>query len=229
MKLMMQLACALLFAISASAEVIPEQALKALPDEWFVVENFPSFKITTVAVLPMDNFSLEPGVEKSLYDEVYQRLTGKGYSKISVDHVRSVMKKLGVTTPGQLAGISLKRLGAELHSDAVLMGQIEQSASIHAGMYDAITVSCSLQLVHCETGKTLWRIEQARVAHRQWQLDPLNMFINFVAHENASREQRVAWLVETMMKTLPDGPLSVEIGDLLNQAVEVKSAPSKTK
>jgi hypothetical protein len=130
-----------------------------------------------------------------LYEEVYERLRGKGYMRIAAERVDRVMKELGIQTPGQLAGISLTRLGKELKCDAVLMGRIEQSGSIHTGAYDAVVVSCSLRLVHCLTGRTLWQTEQWRTAHRQWQIDPINLFINVAAHEKASREKRVAWLV----------------------------------
>ena len=171
----------------------------------------------------MDNFSLEPDVEKVLYAEVYDRLKAKGYVRISVERVGTVMKKLGIQTPGQLAGISLTRLGKQLKCDAVLMGQIEQSGAIHTGVYDAVVVSCSLRLMHCLSGKVLWQTEQWRTAHRQWQIDPINLFINIAAHEKASREKRVAWLVHEMLKTLPQGPINVKIGDLLNQAQEIRA------
>lgn len=191
--------------------------------------EFASFNVKNIAVLPMDNFSLEPGVEKTLYNEIYDRLTAKGYRIISVEHVRSVMDKLGIKTPGQLAGLSLARLGRELNSDAVYMGQIEQSAAIHAGIYDAVVVSVSLRLIHCATGKTLWQTEQWRAAQRQWQLDPVNLFINAVAHEKASREQRIAWLASEMLKTLPKGPVEVEIGDLLNSASQINATMTLEK
>lgn len=190
---------------------------------WQVCPDYEIVKPKVIAVVPMDNFSLEPHVEKILYERVYDRLKAKGYVRISVEKVGTVMKELGIQTPGQLAGISLTRLGKQLKCDAVLMGQIEQSGAIHTGVYDAVVVSCSLRLMHCLSGKVLWQTEQWRTAHRQWQIDPINLFINIAAHEKASREKRVAWLVHEMLKTLPQGPINVEIGDLLNQAQEIRA------
>ncbi|MFZ5906415.1 MAG: GNA1162 family protein [Nitrospirota bacterium] len=188
---------------------------------WDIHPDYENLKPQTIAVLPMDNFSLEPKVEKVLYQEVYSRLNEKGYMKISVDHVRSVMHKFGISTPGQLAGIEMKKLCNELKCDAVISGQIEQSGTIHAGVYDAVVVSCSLRLTLCSSGQTIWQTEQWRTAHRQWQLDPINLFINVMAHENTSRADRVAWLVSEMLKTLPKGPIAVEYGDLLMKAKEI--------
>lgn len=93
---------------------------------WQVCPDYKIVKPKVIAVVPMDNFSLEPDVEKVLYAEVYDRLKAKGYVRISVERVGIVMKKLGIQTPGQLVGISLTRLGKQLKCDAVLMGQIEQ-------------------------------------------------------------------------------------------------------
>ena len=188
---------------------------------WQLSPDYEVMKPKVIAVVPMDNFSLEPNVEKALYQEVYERLKIKGYMRISVEKVDAVMRELGIQTPGQLAGISLSRLGQKLKCEAVLMGQIEQSGTIHTGVYDAVAVSCSLRLVDCATGRMLWQTEQWRAAHRQWQVDPINLFINVAAHEKASREKRVACLAHEMLKTLPQGHVHVQIGDLLNQAQEI--------
>lgn len=198
----------------------------SLRESWSKSPQYETLKPRTIAVLPMDNLSLEPDVEKALYQAVYDRLSQKGYSKISVAHVQQIMKKLGVDTPGQLAGISLKKLCNDLGAEALLNGQIEQSAAIHSGVYDAVTVSCSLRLTHCESGNTIWQAEQWRTAHRQWQIDPVNLFINILAHETSSREDRVNWLVQEMFKTLPPGPLEVSQDNLLDQAQPIQANPS---
>ncbi|HUR21092.1 MAG TPA: GNA1162 family protein, partial [Vicinamibacterales bacterium] len=187
-------------------------------EEWQAHKEFARMRPVTIAVLPMDNLSLEPGVEEALYKEVYDRLATKGYAKISVDHVSTVMKKLGVTIPGLLAGFSAKRLGEELQADGLLFGQIEQSARINQIAYDAIVVSCSLRLVQVESGTTIWYAQQWRAAKRQWQLDPVNALINSVLNANASREARVAYLVQEMLKTLPDGPIEGSADNLLDKA-----------
>lgn len=215
----------LAFSISRAdqiyAQKVNDETQKPVNEIWHIHPDFAALGARTVAVIPMDNLSLEPKIEEVLYREVYDRLQAKGYMKISTEHVRSVMKKLGITTPGQLAGISLKRLGDELKTDAILVGQIEQSGTVHAGVYDAVVVSCSLKLIRCQCGSTLWQTEQWRTAHRQWQLDPFNMLINIVSHEKASREKRVAWLVQEMLATLPQGPIVVEVDNLLNKAQEI--------
>lgn len=198
----------------------------SLRENWQVSPRFEELKPRTIAVLPMDSLSLEPDVETALYAAVYDRLAGKGYSRVADRHVRKIIADFGIETPGQLAGVSRPKLCGALGADALLSGAVEQSAAIHAGVYDAVTVSCSLRLVHCGSGVTLWQAEQWRTAHRQWQIDPLNLAINVLAHEKASREERVTWLVQEMLKTLPDGPISLVNDDLFNRAIEIKG-PSK--
>jgi len=195
----------------------------AQKEEWWVHPDFKSYSTRVVAVMPMDNLSLEPEVEKILYTAVYDRLAAKGYQKISVEKVNSVMKELGIQTPGMLDAFKSETLGKKLNCDAFLMGQIDQSADIHKGTYDAVVVSCSLILKSRKTSEIIWRTEQWRAAHRQWQLDPINAIINYMAHKEASREKRINWLVQEMLKTLPQGPIKIEFGDLLNKALEVKA------
>lgn len=201
----------------------------SLKENWSVSPQYEALKPKTIAVLPMDNLSLESEVEKALYQAVYERLTQKGYSKIAIAHVQKTMKKFGIDTPGQLAGISLKKLCSALGAEALLGGQVEQSAAIHGGVYDAVTVSCSLRLMHCDSGKTIWQAEQWRTAHRQWQIDPVNMLINVLAHEKSSREDRVAWIVQEMFKTLPPGPLEVHQDNLFDQAQPLQAVPAADK
>jgi hypothetical protein len=176
-----------------------------------------------VAVMPMDNLSLDPDIEKVFNLEISSRIRAKGFRIISDDKVAAVMKELGVQTPGQLSAFSPAKLGEKLCCDAVVIGQIEQSAAIHGVVYDAVVVSCSMGLKDCKTGKMLWSIEQKRTAHRQIQADPINMLINFVSHENASREKRIAWLADEMLKTMPNGKIKIDTDDLLNQAVQIKA------
>lgn len=189
---------------------------------WWVAEDYARYAPLRIAVLPMENLSLEPGVEKALYAAVYDRLSAKGYVKIEMNAVRKIMKQLGIQTPGQIAGIFPARLGRLLHCDALIKGRIDQSGTIHTGVYDALVVSCSLQLVDCESGRTLWSTEQWRSAHRQWVADPLNLLLSFASHEAGSREERVAWLVQEMLRTLPDGPVLPAEENLLDQAEPIQ-------
>jgi hypothetical protein len=212
----------LIFSLSALSSANAENP-ENQKDFYFIHPHYPKVKPKVIAVLPMDNFSLEPLVEKAMEKAVYERLIAKGYLRTNPDTVRTAMKEFGIQTPGQLAGISPAKLKEKLKCDALLMGQIEQSGTIHAGVYDAVVASCSLRLVDAASGDVLWRTEQWRSAHRQWQLDPLNAFLNIVGHEGDSLEGRVTWLVQEMLKTLPEGAIRVEEGDLLNQAKVIKA------
>jgi hypothetical protein len=71
---------------------------------WEVHPDYAKYTPDVIAVLPMDNLTLEPELETFLYDSVYEQLQTKGYRRISVDKVRKVMDDLGVQTSGQLRG-----------------------------------------------------------------------------------------------------------------------------
>lgn len=213
--------CLFAACLPGSLRTAAAEEQRADTEVWTVAPDFAELRPTVIAVLPMDNLSLEAGLEATLIREVQTRLPARGYQIIAADKVAAVMTGLGVLTPGQIAGIAPQRLGTELNADAILQGQIEQSAAVHAGVYDAVVVSASLRLTSCRDGKILWQTDQWRAAHRQWQIDPVNIVINAVSHEKASRHDRVAYLVDQMLKTLPPGPITVEIGNLLDSATEV--------
>lgn len=218
-KAVMVLIC---FGIFAVIPPVPASAAEKKDQEyWEVHPDYAKHCPDVIAVLPMDNFSLEPELEHVLYDSVYTNIQTRGYRRISVDKVKAVMDDMGIQTAGQLQGISLERLSETLNADAVFTGQVDQSASIHEGVYDAIVVSCSLKLVDCKTGIVLWRSEQWRTAHRQWQLDPFNALLNLAAHAGASRADRIAWLVQEMLKTIPQGKVDIEFDNLLDQAMDI--------
>jgi hypothetical protein len=194
----------------------------ASDDDVFVVDAFNKYQVKNIAVLPMDNLSLEPDTEQIFYDAIYNYLVSKGYVRVERNFVASRLKGLGVQTPGQLMGFPSKTLGQLLRADALFMGQIDQAASIHTGLYDATVVSCSLRLVHAESGKTIWQMQQKRAAHRQWQLDPVNALINLVRHENDNRPKRIAWIVQEMLKSIPTGPVLISEDNFLEKALELK-------
>ncbi|MFC1852346.1 GNA1162 family protein [candidate division CSSED10-310 bacterium] len=194
---------------------------------WWVHPDYSQLRPHVIAVLPMVNMTFEPGAADILQKQVYLRLKSKGYQKIEATQVAQVMDKIGIQTPEQLSGISYKRLGQELNCQAVIQGQVNQSARQHKVVYDAVVVSCSLQLIECATGSVLWKCEQFRSAHRQWQLDPFNMLLNALVHGQDSREDRIAWLVQEMLRSLPQGPVVVVNDNLLQKAQEIKLSEPK--
>jgi hypothetical protein len=199
---------------------------KSLAQEfWEVHPDFATIAPQVVAVMPMTNMTVDLEASRVLQNAVYERLQAKGYRRIDAGTVAAVMARLGIQTPEMLSGVSTRRLGTELRADAVIQGEVNQSGTQHAGVYDAVVVSCSLRLVLCKTGQVLWSADQWRTAHRQFQADPFNFIINMVSHEGASRPARIEWLAQEMLRTLPPGPVRVVTGDLLAQAVEVRAEP----
>jgi hypothetical protein len=55
-------------------------------------------------------------------------------------------------------------------------------------------------------------------------IDRAILLLNTMGHANASREDRVAYLVQEMLKTLPKGAIQIDTGDLLKRAQVIKTA-----
>jgi hypothetical protein len=193
-------------------------------EDWSVSPDFQQLRPRVVAVAPMVNMTFDEESSRILHDRVYERLQAKGYQRIDAGIVTRLMHRWGIQDPKMLDGISYKRLGQELGADAVIQGEVNQSGTQHQGVYDAVVVSCSLRMTHCSTGRLLWECDQFRQAHRQWQADPFNFLINLAVHAG-SRRDRIAWVVQEMLRTLPQGPVKVVPGTLLEQAIAVTATP----
>lgn len=215
--------------LSLDASFSEPQAKDLAKEDYWVHPTLTRNPPRVIAVAPMVNMTSDLEMSHVLQDEVYSRLQAKGYQKVSAEKVSAVMGRLGIQTAEMLSGISYSRLCKELGSDAILQGELNQAGTQHKGVYDAVVVSTSLRLTECGTAQELWRAEQFRAAHRQFQLDPFNFLLNLAAHEKASKPERVAWLVQEMLRTLPSGPLQVVSGDLLGQAVEIAVQPETQK
>jgi hypothetical protein len=192
-------------------------------NEYMLVNDFKAYNIKKIAILPISNHTFEEDVSSYMYDSIYKYLSKKGYYISSKDKVNSVLSDLGIQNANQYLEISSQKFGDMLSADAYFFGSIDQSADITNGVYDAVVVSCSLHLIHCETGEILWSADQWRVAHRSFNLDPINMLLSRVEHKNSSRKKRVEYLVYKMMEYFPQGNVHVTDGDLFESAITIES------
>jgi hypothetical protein len=69
-------ACSISLLFGALLMLLPAAQAEPQQDEfWEAHPQFEQMRPHTIAVLPMDNFTLEEGVEQTLYQEVYARPT----------------------------------------------------------------------------------------------------------------------------------------------------------
>jgi len=177
-----------------------------------------------IAVLPMENFSVQPAITYHFRQGVMERLRAKGYSLVDRKRLDRALNALGVTHAGQLRLLEFPQLAALSGADAFLSGAVQQAAVQHAGVYNAHVYSCSLKLQNRQ-GEVVWAALEERIAKRRFAIDPINMVLDsFLVKANGDQAQAAAALAERLLISLPPGPAQVTVGDpLLDQAVEIQA------
>ena len=176
----------------------------------------------TVAILPMDNLSVDPGVAYHFRQRLNERLRAKGYTIVNNEFINKQLYDLGVAHAGQLGLLPFEELRKITSADGFLSGVVEQSATQHAGVYNAYVYMCSVKLQNRD-GLVLWASLQNRVAKRRFAIDPINALLDIALTEGEGDSQEAVYaLADQMLLTLPEGPVRVVIGDpLLQMAIEV--------
>ena len=179
----------------------------------------------TVAVLPMENLTVEGDIAFHFRNRLTERLKAKGYTVVDNKIVDDKLYQLGVSHAGQLRLLSFQQLQEMTAADAFLSGVVEQGAVQHAGVYNSYVFSCSLKLQDRDS-KVIWSSLQNRVAKRRFAIDPINIFLDIALTEGGGDMQEAVYaLADQMLANLPDGLVhSVKQEDsLLDMAVETKA------
>jgi len=183
----------------------------------------------TVAILPMENLSVEPDVAYYFRQRITQQLTAKGYTVVNNDNMDKRLHAIGVAHAGQLGLIPFAELRKTTSADAFLSGVVEQSATQHAGLYNGYVYMCSIKMQDRE-GRVIWSSLQNRVAKRRIAIDPINALLDIALTEGGGGDSRAAIyaLADQMLSSLPKGPVKVVVGDpLIDMAIEIPTQSNK--
>jgi hypothetical protein len=178
-----------------------------------------------VAVLPMENLTVEGDIAYHFRTRLAERLKAKGYSLIDDKLLDDALYKLGVAHAGQLKLLPFAELQKLTSANGFLSGVVEQGAVQHGGVYNSYVFTCSLKLQDRQ-GNVLWSALQNRVAKRRFAIDPINMFLDIALTEGGGDMQQAVYaLADKMLAQLPAGPVQVISGQdsLLDMAVETKA------
>ena len=179
----------------------------------------------TVAVLPVENLTIEGDISFLFRNRLIERLRAKGFTVVDKRIVDNKLHQLGVNHAGQLRLLSFQQLQELTAADAFLSGVVEQGAVQHAGVFNSYVFSCSLKLQDRDS-KVIWSSLQNRVAKRRFAIDPINIFLDIALTEDGGdMKDAVFALADLMLANLPDGPVHVikQEDSLLDMAVETKA------
>ena len=181
-----------------------------------------------IAVLPVQNHTVDPDAAHYLRTELAARSQAKGFTLMSLEMVDESLNRLGISHAGQLQLLPFDQLRSALRADGVLSAVIEQAAVQHAGVFNSYVFTASVKLQNARDGEVVWAVLTERVAKRRFALDPLNAAVDvLLVRRGADTQAAMAFLAEQVLNTLPDGPRAVTFGDpLLDRAIEIVVEPT---
>lgn len=177
----------------------------------------------TIAVLPVQNSTVDPEAAHYLRAELAARAEFKGYTLMSLEIVDESLNRLGVAHAGQLQLLTFDQLRSVLGADGVLSAVVEQAAVQHAGVFNSYVFTASVKLQTAHNGEVVWAVLSERIARRHFALDPLNAMVDvLLVRRGGDTQAAMAYLAQQVLSTLPDGPRTVAIGDsLLDRSTEI--------
>jgi hypothetical protein len=212
------------FCRAALADEVQDEAVVEQTDPHFL-QGLKTASEYKVAILPMENFTVEGDIAHHFRTRLAERLRAKGYTLIDAKLLDEALSTLGVGHAGQLKLLPFEELQKLTSADGFISGVVEQGAVQHAGVYNSYVFTCSLKLQDRQ-GTVLWSALQNRVAKRRLAIDPINMFLDIALTEGGGDMQEAVYaLADRMLAQLPDGPVRVLSGQdsLLSLAVETQA------
>jgi len=113
-----------------------------------------------IAVLPMDNMSVDLDATPLVRPIVYQRLIYQGYRCLPLDQLDQKLKDNGAMISHDVYMFTPRELGNLLGVDALVYGTVTEFNKHYAFLYSDIIVGLSLEMVDARTGETLWKSEE---------------------------------------------------------------------
>ena len=116
----------------------------------------------TIALLPLENQSLDLRAPELLRDLLDTYLSAANFNLTDVNEAEEKIKGIGIQEGGQLNAVTPQKLGELLEADALLYGDIETFNNANVGVYASRAVKVRLWLVDAKTGKKLWETEKSK-------------------------------------------------------------------
>ncbi|MBI4052075.1 MAG: DUF799 family lipoprotein [Elusimicrobia bacterium] len=109
-----------------------------------------------VAMLPLENESVDLTGPEMLRKMVAEKLKAWGYAILSLEETDAKLREMGITDGGQLRALSPKEMAQHLNVDGLCFGSVEQFSFQNIGFYLKRAVKLRLKLVDPSSGENLW-------------------------------------------------------------------------
>lgn len=113
--------------------------------------------IRRVAVLPLENLTQDPAAaEKVRQLLIIEVLSSGSVEVVDVGEVARGLQAAGVANPASPGTEDVRKLGEQLHVEALMAGSIQEFAQGKAAGAPATSVALVFRLIETDTGQVIW-------------------------------------------------------------------------
>lgn len=166
-----------------------------------VQDNHDKNQAKIIAVLPVDNKSLNGKTSQLFRSRLLEELYFKGYSKLPLDMIDKKLETLYTSEDKKsVSAIAPQTLKDLVGADAGMYCTLTQDSKSKM-FYSPIKISVRCELRSTETGEIIWKAQSESTARN---FDFTNKGLEKKSHEFL--ENVIDEVVNKIIKTLPDGP-----------------------
>jgi hypothetical protein len=164
--------------------------------------NYDQNPAKIIAVLPIENKTVDGKTSQLLRSRMFEELYFKGYPKLQLDIIDKKLESLSSNGAKESAAtIAPQALKDLVGADAGLYCTLMELSKSKKLFYEPITIAIRCELRSTQTGEVLWNA-QGESTNRNF--DFTNKGLERKSHEDL--EAIIEEVVNKVMKTLPDGP-----------------------
>jgi TolB-like protein len=135
----------------------------------FVHPDYSFQYLEKVAVVPFDNLSTDKGAGARVSRVfVTDLLAEQVFDVVEPGEVSRVMMKYNLVRTSELTTEQIIEMGKALGVQGIILGTVNESASVRSGSSISNTVTLVVRMVETETGTTVWSTSKTRSGKGFW-------------------------------------------------------------
>jgi hypothetical protein len=110
----------------------------------------------TIAILPFDNETNNVDADDIMQKLVYAAMRQSVYHVRDIRETNDFLAQVGILDGGQIPVLDLKKLGADLGVQGLMVGYVEHFGYVNLGFYKDRKVAVDLRVIDVATGQPIW-------------------------------------------------------------------------
>ena len=170
-----------------------------------LVPDYQSRIPLSIAVLPVQNETVDMDAPKAFRPKIFDAIIDKGYLSPPTTGIDHILAQKDIKEAGQLGALTPQEIGICLDVDALLFSTVTSWSTKYLVVYSSINVGARFQLIDAKTGEQLWESKR-EVSEKRFGADEEQMMRNLTFAVLKRYEPYIDKVINSTLSTLPNGP-----------------------